>query len=317
MNRSVETGFRCALYPNPDKVPGAAYQATELRAPVDFYKEQPVSDAIFHVYREQFSYDKTDLKARVESSGKSPGGWIREKITFDAAYGDERVIIYLFLPEKVQPPYQTVIYAPADPCVRQSSSQDIESYFEFSIFLSFIVKNGRAVVFPVWKGTFERGNGILADIYSKRKTSRQFTQLFIEQIKDFRRSIDYLETRRDINHGKLAFYGMCSSASLGAIIPAMEERLKASVLVAGGFWTRGRPEISMINFVTRVKTPTLMLNGRYDSICPLETSSKPMFDLLGARDKQLKLYDSDHIPPRNEFVKETLAWLDHHLGPVH
>jgi len=68
--------------------------------------------------------------------------------------------------------------------------------------------------------------------------------------------------------------------------------------------------------VTRVKTPTLMLNGRYDNA--LETGIKPMFDLLGtaAEHKQLKLYETDHIPPRNEFVKETLAWLDKYLGPV-
>jgi hypothetical protein len=33
-------------------------------------------------------------------------------------------------------------------------------------------------------------------------------------------------------------------------------------------------------------------------------------------DKQQKVYDTDHIPPRNEFIKETLAWLDRYLGPV-
>jgi hypothetical protein len=61
-----------------------------------------------------------------------------------------------------------------------------------------------------------------------------------------------------------------------------------------------------------------MLNGRYDGFYGLETSAKPMFDLLGtpAGDKQLKVYETDHIPPRNEFIKETLAWLDRYLGPV-
>jgi hypothetical protein len=61
-----------------------------------------------------------------------------------------------------------------------------------------------------------------------------------------------------------------------------------------------------------------MLNGRYDTVLALETSSKPMFDLLGtpASEKQQKLYETDHIPPRNEYIKETLAWLDRYLGPV-
>jgi hypothetical protein len=253
----------------------------------------------------------------VEYRKESPGGWIREKVSFAAAYGGERVIAYLFLPGSARPPYQAVVYTPADPCVLERSSEGIEDYFEFLMFLSHYVKNGRAVVFPVWKGTFERGNDALAAIYAELHT-RQHTQLFIEEIKDFRRTIDYLETRPDIDRGKLAFCGMCSGAALGAIIPAVEERFKTSILVAGGLSDMGRPEISQINYITRVRMPTLMLNGRYDSLFPLPTSSKPFFDLLGTPDelKEMKLYDTDHIPPRREFIKETLAWLDKYLGPV-
>jgi len=112
---------------------------------------------------------------------------------------------------------------------------------------------------------------------------------------------------------------------LGAIVPAIEERLKASVLLGGGINLHNVAGISeplapanQINYVTRVKIPTLMLNGRYDSMLPPEASSKPMFDLLGTplENKQLILYETDHIPPRIEFIKETLAWLDKYLGPV-
>ncbi len=43
-----------------------------------------------------------------------------------------------------------------------------------------------------------------------------------------------------------------------------------------------------------------------------------MFDLLGTpdEDKDLMLYETDHIPPMNEFIKEILAWLDRYFGPV-
>jgi serine/threonine protein kinase/formylglycine-generating enzyme required for sulfatase activity len=112
MDRSAKNGFRCALYPDPGKIPGLALQTVKLGEVIDFYKEKPVADSIFQVYKEQFSYDKTDLKARVESRQESPGGWIREKVTFDAAYGGERVMAYLFLPKNTSPPYQTVIYFP-------------------------------------------------------------------------------------------------------------------------------------------------------------------------------------------------------------
>ena len=284
----------------------------------DFYREKPVPDSIFQVYREQFSYDKTDLKARVESRQESSQGWIQEKITFDAAYGNERVIAYLFLPKSAAPPYQTVIYFPGSASVYQKSSNDLGDYYEFPMFLSFIVKNGRAVLYPVYKGTFERGNDTLAALLEGDGNSHQYTELMIQEVKDLKRCIDYLETRQDIDSNKLAFYGMSWGGELGAIIPAVEERLKASVLVAGGFAAIGRPEANQINYVTRVKIPTLMLNGTYDTILPRETSSKPMFDLLGTsvEHKQQKLYETDHVPPRNEYIKETLAWLDRYLGPV-
>ena len=314
MDRSAKNGFRCAVYPDPEKIPGSAFQMAKFGETVDFYKEKPVPDSIFQVYKEQFSYDKTDLKARVESRQET-SEWIQERITFDAAYGGERVIAYLFSPKNTAPPYQTVIYFPGDASIFQKSSQDLESYYEFTVFLSFIVKNGRAVLYPVYKGTFERGNDRLAALLEGDWNSHQYTELLIQEVKDFRRCIDYLETRPDIDGKKLAYYGMSWGGDFGAIIPAVEERLKASVLVAGAFYAVGRPEANQINYVTRVKTPTLMLNGKYDMGLQ---SSKSMFDLLGtpAPDKQQKLYETDHIPPRNEFIKETLAWLDRYLGPV-
>ncbi|MBZ5516896.1 MAG: prolyl oligopeptidase family serine peptidase [Acidobacteriia bacterium] len=325
LDRSAKNGFRCALYPDPEKMPGSAFQMAKstdfpfFGKTIDFYKEKPVPDSIFQVYKEQFSYDKADLKARVESRQESTGGWIQEKITFDAAYGGERVIAYLFLPKDTAPPYQTVIYFPGSASCDQKSSKDLENYYEFPLFVSFFLKNGRAVLYPVYKGTFERGNDRLdALIEGSDWSSHQYTQLLIEEVKDFKRCVDYLETRQDVDSKKLAYYGMSWGGTLGAIIPAVEERLKASVLVAGGFQGLPRPEADPFNYVTRVKTPTLMLNGKYDTLLPLERSSKPMFDLLGTRapDKQQKLYDTDHIPPRNEFIKETLAWLDRYLGPV-
>ena len=168
----------------------------------------------------------------------------------------------------------------------------------------------------------EPGQGFLDEFISGGDTgSHLYTEYLIQLVKDFKRCIDYLETRQDINSDKLAYYGLSWGGMYGAIIPAVEDRLKASVMVAGGFdllHPRPRPETDQINYVTRVKTPTLMLNGKYDTLLPYESSQKPMFDLLGTPDehKELKLYATDHIPPRNEFIKETLAWLDRYLGPV-
>jgi len=318
-DRSSKNGFRCALYPDPEKIPKSAFQLAEFGEEIDFNEEKPVPDSIFQVYKEQFSYDKTNLNAQVEWKDESHDDWVQEKITLDAAYGRERIIAHLILPKNISPPYQTVIYFPGSEPLTKESSNDIGSLFEFEVFLSFLVKNGRAILFPVYQGTFERRDDALTQmLFGDDLSSHQYTEYLIQVVKDFKRCVDYLQTRQDIDSNKLAFYGMCWGAQMGTIISAVEERLAASVFLSGGLQGLGRPEAAQINYVTRVKTPTLMLNGEYDTFFPSDTSIKPMFDLLGTPDehKELKLYETDHIPPRNEFIKETLIWLDRYLGPV-
>ena len=64
------------------------------------------------MYRSFYAYDRTELDARVEAVDDSSPYWRKEKVSFKAAYGDERVVAYLFLPRNSSPPYQIVIYAP-------------------------------------------------------------------------------------------------------------------------------------------------------------------------------------------------------------
>ena len=61
-----------------------------------------------------------------------------------------------------------------------------------------------------------------------------------------------------------------------------------------------------------------MLNGELDFFFPVETSQRPMFDLLGtpAADKARLVYPGGHSVPRVEMIKESLRWLDPYLGPV-
>jgi hypothetical protein len=102
MERSPKDGFRCAVYPDPKSVLQAAFGAMRPPETKDLYKEKPVPDAVFQVYKEQFSYDRTDLEARVESREERPG-WIHETVSFAAAYGGERILAHLFLPRNSKP----------------------------------------------------------------------------------------------------------------------------------------------------------------------------------------------------------------------
>ena len=105
---------------------------------------------------------------------------------------------------------------------------------------------------------------------------------------------------------------------MAPIILAVEDRLRTAIILIGGLESGPRPEVNNSTYVRRVRIPVLMLSGRYDMAFPFETSSKPMFDLLGTPkdDKVQKVYETDHFIPVNDHIKESLAWLDKYLGPV-
>jgi pimeloyl-ACP methyl ester carboxylesterase len=74
--------------------------------------------------------------------------------------------------------------------------------------------------------------------------------------------------------------------------------------------------VDPFQFVTHVTVPVLMLNGEYDMIHPVDTSARPLFDLLATpdRDKQLSVSPVGHIVMYPSMVGQTLNWLDRYLG---
>ena len=309
LDRSANFGFRCAKYVLIDESTKANYPIpVQVR---DYSAEKPVSDQLFQVYKSLYSYDKTPLHAVVESVQQTDD-WKEEIVTFDAAYGSERVIAYLFLPMKASPPFQVVVYFPGAGAIHERSSPDLSHYMDT---FDFVIKSGRAVIFPVYKGTFQR-----RDNYKPfPKTTINYRAHAIAWSQDLARSIDYLETRPDIDQNKLGYEGYSWGAALGALLPAVEDRLKVLVLVSPGFSLGDqRPEADQLNFAPRVKAPVLMLNGRFDYIFPVASSQEPMFRLLGTplEHKRRVVYDTGHDIPRIEMIKETLNWLDRYLGRV-
>ena len=308
--RAADIGFRCVKYIEQDaSLPIAAAAMPTPRR--DLSKGKPVSDELFRAYRGVYSYDKIPLNATVEPFGEDEDDWKTERITYTAAYGHEQAIAYLFLPKKGKPPFQTVLFFPG------SNALQLRTFASYpTAALDGILRSGRAVLYPVYKGTYERGDGMESDVADPTSTWRDHVVMWV---KDVSRAIDYAQTRPDLDHERLAYYGYSWGAVMGAIAPAIEPRIKACVLALGGLdFQRSLPEVDTINFVSRVKQPVLMLNGRYDFFFPLDSTQEPFFRMLGSKKDQKKhlLYDTGHNIPRNELIKETLNWLDQYLGPV-
>ena len=309
-DRSAINGIRLVKYLKDE--PGLKLAMQPLTAAFrDYSKEKPVSDAEFKTFLTMYDYDRRPLEAKVESRDSLLDYAIREKITFAAAYGNERVPAFLFLPRNHKPPYQVVVYFPGSNAIYARTSANLEIGR-----VDFLVKSGRAVMYPIYKSTYERADSIQSD-YSN--TSVFYRDHMLMWAKDLRRSIDYLETRGDIDSTKIAYFGLSWGGWLGGVMNAVEPRIKAVVLyVAGLAMDPARPEADVINFLPRVKQPVLMLNGRHDHFFPVETSQKPFFRLLGTPQDKKKyvMYEGGHFVPRTQLIAESLSWLDKYLGPV-
>jgi cephalosporin-C deacetylase-like acetyl esterase len=176
-----------------------------------------------------------------------------------------------------------------------------------------MIRSGRALVFPIALGMFERE----IPMY---KSNRGWADYRVHVVQEYRRILDYLESRSDIDSARIGYWGHSWGGAYANLILAVESRYKAAILQVGALdlEPQARPEVRMLYFTPRIRTPVLMLNGLYDMACPLELDVRPMFEMLGtpAQHKRLVVYPTDHFIPPDEFLRESLAWLDRYLGPV-
>ena len=133
---------------------------------------------------------------------------------------------------------------------------------------------------------------------------------------DLGRSLDYLATRPDLFDPEgFSYFGYSWGGRMGVIMLAVEPRFKAGVLYVAGLSLRPtQPVVEPLNFAPRVRVPVLMLNGQNDHIYPLETQSLPLFKLLGSDVKDQIISPGGHFVPQDELIRESLGWLDTHVG---
>jgi dienelactone hydrolase len=260
-----------------------------------------VADAQFDVLKSFYAYDRAPLAATVDAVDDSSPYFRQETLSFAAAYGNERVPAHLLLPKNAQPPFQIVVYFPNSYARSANSSSRLDMRL-----IEFIVRSGRALLYPVYKGTFERGGGVpLAGVNAMR-------DMQVAWAKDVFRAVDYLETRSDLDSSRLAFYGSSMGAYYGPIPVALEPRFKVAVFMAGGLRFNHPQEIQPANFMPRVKVPVLLVNGEDDFSAPV-AAQRRFIDLLGTEPghKRHRMLAGGHVPNDwNGLIREVLDWLD-------
>ncbi len=308
-DRSPENGIRCVRNVEP--------LAPAVSAPIkalerNFATFTPASDAVFAAYRHMYGYGHTPLNAKVDSAAENARDWRKERITLDAAYAGERLTAYLFLPKNVKPPYQTVVFFPSARVLHLTNSRALGD----TAYFDYIVQSGRAVLYPVYQDTYERRfrHGLPG--------ANQEIDLSIQRSRDLGRSLDYLDTRPDIAHDRIAYLGVSMGSAEGVIYATLaQDRLATAIFLDGGYFLgKAPPGGDQADFAPRMKKPVLMVNGRYDFTFSYEKSQLPFFRMLGTPDssKRHVVLETPHdvLALRPALVSTVLGWLDRYLGAV-
>lgn len=312
-DRLEVNGFRCVVYPKDSSVP-ATFFAAFGHGNLNVEEIPPVSDEVFQAYLSGFSYEDTPLQAKSEGEDISHGNWKEEIVTINATYNNERVILHLRFPTAGTPPYKAVVYFPGLNSVQEAEFSQHEAWEP----LSHIPKSGRVLVSPVLSGMFERGGG---PSQARLLSPISGAEMVGEWVRDLGRTIDYLETRSDVDTEGLAYMGLSLGAVVGPTMVVAEDRFDLAIFLSVGLSPftgfTDQPSVSQLTYLPRITVPTLVLSGKYDYLFPVETHLMPFYELIGTpeKDKHLVIYDAGHVPlPRTEVIKETLAWLDKYQG---
>ena len=153
----------------------------------------------------------------------------------DAAYGGERFDVHIFSPRQARPPLQDDRLFPRRRCRGLHTS----------------LPPNRASNGPGFHrrhpGLRRRGGGPSAGRSTRGHIERAPTiasappsidprrDRLVQIAKDLSRSVDYLQTRGDIDPDRLAYFGFSWGAMLGPVMTAAEPRFQAAVLLAGGY----------------------------------------------------------------------------------
>ena len=140
------------------------------------------------------------------------------------------------------------------------------------------------------------------------------------------RSVEFLHTRSEVDTSRIGYYGFSLGAMWAPNMLAMEPRVSAALLLAGGLEGPLRdgdllpPELDAATYAPRVKAAVAMINGRSDIRFPYETSQVPLFNLLGspAGKKVHKTFPGGHstLGYFDDVARETHDWFDRQFGPI-
>ncbi|MBN1347821.1 alpha/beta hydrolase [candidate division KSB1 bacterium] len=276
-----------------------------------------VDECTRNAFREFYQYDRTlPLDARVLAS-KPENGFVMEKICFKSVH-DQTVPALLALPKHGDKPYPCVLILHS----ASGKKENMRRWMEVMIGAGYAAM----ALDAQYHGERTHVGGYLDP---KTLTDKQqwyrVRDFLIQTAIDYRRAIDYLETRKEIDSKRIASLGESMGGIINVPLSAVEERIRVCVLVLSGGavarytgkdMIRALAPVCPMNFVSQIAPRAfLMQNGRLDKVI-LPEHARALYDAAG-NPKQIDWHDIGHGPEAGDYIgltqEKILEWLQMHL----
>jgi dienelactone hydrolase len=137
-------------------------------------------------------------------------------------------------------------------------------------------------------------------------------EIYMQTVRDYRRAIDYLETRPEIDSKRIGVVGYSMGGHQTFLLTGVEPRIKAAVAVSAPAEKSKWSPVAPQNFIGGIgDRPFLTIIGRSDELCSLG-HAQALQKLIPSKTKDQVLFDAGHkLPP--EYVPHAIGWLQKYL----
>ena len=265
----------------------------------------------FEVLRQFYDYDKgVPLDATI--TGQIEGnGYVREKIIFRGHRS--QVPGYLAIPQDGNAPFPVVL-------LLHGVTSSKESWWEENNTMERLTKQLLASGYAVltldseYHGERSGNSEFKSPIdFLEKGWFVQFRDMTIQSVIDYRRGLDYLATRADIDMSRVGMVGYSMGGMMTFILSAVDERISLAVSCVSPIVTVPYLPTAVQNFAPFIRdTPFLMLMATSDERNYSRETANQVFNLLASENKRLEFFESGHMLPK-EWPGHAIKWIETHL----
>ncbi len=265
------------------------------------------SEKVFEVISDLYEYDrKIPLEAKIAAKKKLPEG-SREKIVYTGV-NQVRVPAYLVTPQNKEGKYPIVLIADGINGNKERWFED-DSWPRGGLVIKALLENGIAVMIldAVYHGERQYENDYAGPL-NPRKFPYTTRQMVIQTAIEYRRAIDYLSTRSDIDTSRIGMMGLSLGSLITFELTAIDSRIITAAAIVVPINAAKNPPIDPFTFASHnLCNSFLMIMGNKDNYYTIE-EARELYGLITITQKEFVEYNTGHRPPI-EYVEKTSKWF--------